>query len=120
MQFDATLQTFRHASGIVYAPCPPPSAGPPVCGATRKYAPITVASATANIKYSARAFHWLAGIGLYDVAQSPTDGSYARAGWNLGGGFRLGHRAFLDVRYHQLIRPKTTKSLVPVTFGWRF
>ena len=120
MQLDVTLQTFRQAGGLVYSPCPPPSVGPPTCGAWTKYAPLTVASATANIKYSGGSFHWLAGVGVYDVAQSPTDGSYARAGWNLGGGFRLGHRAFLDVRYHQLIRPETSRSFVPITFGVRF
>lgn len=120
VQFDATLQTFRNASGIVYTPCPPPSVGPPFCSATRRYAPLTVASTTANIRYSAGAFHWLGGIGVYDVAESPTDGSYTRAGWNLGGGFRLNRSLFLDIRYHQLIQPKTTNTLVPVTFSVRF
>jgi hypothetical protein len=87
--------------------------------------PITVASATANIRYAEQrvagaAFYWLAGVGVYAVAHSPGDGAYTRAGWNVGGGFRLRRSLFLDVRYHQLIRAKTTKSLVPVTLGFRF
>jgi len=44
----------------------------------------------------------------------------ARFGWNVGGGLQLSRAFALDVRYHQLIEAKTTRSLVPVTLSVRF
>jgi hypothetical protein len=67
-----------------------------------------------------KTFYWTAGLGVYGVTESPYDGAYARPGWNVGGGFSLGKNVFVDVRYHQLIRPATFRHLVPLTFGVRF
>lgn len=116
VQFDANVQSFRQASGVVYFPCPP---GADMCYATSQHGPLTLASASANLKYSAGAFTLLAGLGVYDVVESPVHSSYTRPGWNLGGRVRLG-RAFLEVRRHQLIKPETTRNFVPITFGVRF
>ena len=124
MQFDLTYHRFQGTRSTYITPCLPPSAGSPACGpVTTVTPPNSVASATVNFRYAEQrvagaAFYWLAGVGVYAVAQS-LDGSYTRAGWNVGGGFRLGRSLFLDVRYHQLIRAQTIKSLVPVTFGVR-
>jgi len=111
VQFDATYHTFMRSGGVTYynTPCLPPSAGSPACGL--KYA---------EQRATGAAFYWLAGLGLYNVLESPSDGSYTRLGWNVGGGFRLRRSLFLDVRYDQLIQPKTTRSLVPISFGVRF
>jgi len=44
----------------------------------------------------------------------------SRFGWNVGGGLQLSRAFALDIRYHQLIEAKTTRSLVPVTLSARF
>jgi hypothetical protein len=123
IQFDATYHTFPRSGGVTYynPPCLPPG-----CGTIATSRPsLTIATTSVGVRYAEQrsagaAFYWVAGLGFYDVLQSPTDGSYTRAGWNVGGGFRLGRSLFLDVRYHQLIQPRTTRSLVPVSFGVRF
>ena len=128
VQFDATYHTFMRSGGVTYynTPCLPPSAGSPACGTIVTSKPsLTIASTSVGLKYAEQratgaAFYWLAGLGLYNVLESPSDGSYTRLGWNVGGGFRLRRSLFLDVRYDQLIQPKTTRSLVPISFGVRF
>ena len=60
------------------------------------------------------AFYWMAGLGVYALSNDAS-----RLGWNVGGGLRLSRAFALDVRYHQLIEPKITRSLVPITFSFR-
>jgi hypothetical protein len=61
------------------------------------------------------ALYWTAGVGVYALSNDAE-----RLGWNVGGGLQLSRAFALDVRYHQLIEAKTTRSLVPITLGVHF
>ena len=81
-------------------------------------------SVTTNAVYvdrrtTSRNGDWTAGLGVYAVTESP-EGRYMRPGWNVGFGWPVGSAAFLELRYHALIRPQSLRGLFPIAFGIRF
>jgi hypothetical protein len=126
MRFDLGVQTFNRQVINYTAPCPPPSVSTAPCGGgPARGNGVTVVSTTASLVLTehldrANSFYWLAGLGVYALTDTPSDGSYARLGWNGGGGFHLGRNVVFEVRYHGLIDPRTSRGFVPITLGFRF
>ncbi|HEV8266200.1 MAG TPA: hypothetical protein VGQ06_14730 [Gemmatimonadales bacterium] len=121
MQFDASYVAFGKSPDVTYnTPCLPPSSGSPACGPVRVTGTrLMFAIGTVNLRFmeerDRNALYWIAGVGAYIASNDPT-----RLGWNVGGGLRLSQSVSVDLRYHQLLRSRSTRSLIPVTFGIRF
>jgi hypothetical protein len=124
-RFDLGYQTFGRSVVYTTPPCLPPSAGAPPCGVgPGRGDNITALSTTANVLLTEtpgrNSFYWIAGLGVYALTRTPSDGAYRKLGWNAGGGFNLGRNVVFELRYHALIDPRTTRALIPVTLGFRF
>ena len=121
LRFDATYVGFGKTPDASYnTPCLAPSSGAPPCGTVRtRGTRLDIWSSTVNLRFMEQrdrnALYWIAGVGVYALSSDAS-----RLGWNVGGGLRLSRAFALDVRYHQLIEAKTTRSLLPVTFSLRF
>jgi len=121
LQFEAGYVMFGKTPDLNYmTPCLPPSAGQPPCymvhvPGTR----LELWSGTVNLRLMEQrdrnSLYWTAGVGAYALSYDAT-----RFGLNVGGGMRLSRAFALDVRYHQLIDAKTTRSLVPITVRYAF
>jgi hypothetical protein len=114
--FDGSYVAFGKTAATRY--CPPPSVGPPGCVQTSG-SRLMFWIGTMHLRFmEARdrsAFYGIAGVGAYVASNDAT-----RAGVNVGGGVRLSRSVFVDLRYHQLIGAKSTRSLLPLTVGIRF
>jgi hypothetical protein len=124
-RFDLGYQTFARSTFYLTAPCPPPSVDPTPCGAgPGRGDNITALSTTASVVLTENpgrnSFYWVAGLGVYAFTRTPSDGAYRRLGWNAGGGFNLGPNVVVELRYHGLFDPRTTRALIPITLGFRF
>jgi len=121
LRFEGNYVKFGKAPDASYVtPCLPPSSGAPPCGPVRTIGTsLEVWSSTVNLRFREQrdrnALYWTAGVGVYGLSNDAE-----RLGWNVGGGLRLSRAFALDVRYHQLIEAKTTRSLVPITLGVHF
>ncbi|HEV8303804.1 MAG TPA: hypothetical protein VGQ25_02475 [Gemmatimonadales bacterium] len=120
LRFDMSYVAFGKSPDVTYTPpCLPPSSGAPPCGPVRLAGTrLAFYTGTMNLRFMEErdrsALYWIAGLGLYSATNDD-----ARLGWNVGGGLRLSRSAFVDLRYHQLIGPGTTRSLMPVAVGIR-
>jgi hypothetical protein len=122
LRFEGAFAAFgRSPDRTYYTPCLPPSAGAPTCRPPDRTTGTRLAlwSGTINLQFTEQrdrnAFYWIAGVGAYALSND-----VSRVGVNVGGGLRLSRAFALDVRYHQLIEAKTTRSLVPITVSYRF
>jgi opacity protein-like surface antigen len=121
LRFEGAYAAFgKTPDRTYYTPCLPPSAGAPPCGPVRTTGTrLALWSGTVNLQFTEQrdrnALYWIAGVGAYALSNDAS-----RVGLNVGGGLRLSRAFALDVRYHQLIEAKTTRSLVPVTFSFSF
>jgi len=116
LRFEGAYVGFGRTPDQTYSPpCLPPGCGPVRVTGTR----LSLWTGTVNLRFMEQrdrnALFWTAGVGGY---MSSND--VARFGWNVGGGVQLSRFFSLDVRYHQLVESKSTRSLVPVTFSVRF
>ena len=121
LQFEAAHVAFaKTPDRTYYPPCVAPSPGSPPCGPVRVAGSrLLLWTGTVNLRLMEQrdrnAWFWTAGVGGYMISND-----VSRFGWNVGGGLQLSRSFALDVRYHQLIESKTTRSLVPVTLSVRF
>lgn len=61
-----------------------------------------------------------AGTGLYDMLETPFDGSYVAPGWSIGFYAPIGRAGFLELGWHGIVGPGATAGLVPFSLGLRF
>ena len=124
-RFDLGYQTFGRSTFYYDTPCPPPSVNPTGCGGgPARGDDITALSTTASVVLTEHpgrnSFYWVAGLGACAFTSTPSDGAYRKLGWNAGGGFNLGPNVVVELRYHGLFDPRTTRALIPITLGFRF
>jgi hypothetical protein len=114
------LGSTRHSPPrMVVAMCQQP---PAPCERAPMASGLDFYGATANVVYFDRRAgigYWLAGVGMYGVAQS-AQGSYVRPGWNAGVGWWVGDVGLVEIRYHSIASPAGPRAYLPISFGLRF
>ena len=121
LRFEGAYAAFgKTPDQTYYNPCVSPPPGAPPCAPFRTTGTrLLLWSGTVTLQFTEQrdrnALYWIAGLGAYTLSNDAS-----RLGWNVGGGLRFSRAFALDVRYHQLLEAKMTRSLVPITLGFHF
>ena len=116
LRFELDYATFGQMGTQVSAPVPGPCPAPGCPSATGDRIKVLGTNADLALLRSS-GFSWSMGIGLYHYFETPHDGPYSVAGWNVGFTTPMRRSFYFDMRYHILVNPRTMLSALLLSLG---